>query len=123
MTGKPLYDRHTVLRLYEKDGMSGSDIARKLGAPQQTINRILRFHYGRRSTSMGCSDLPMDAEAITLRRLRDMKANIWHLVDLKRAGHSPRFTEMRNTPESPGRRYIHAEHSSYIGSSAAMCAE
>jgi IS30 family transposase len=119
---KVTYEPQLVLDLYE-GGMSGSDIARQFGAPQQTINRILKTHFGRRSTNVMCADLPMDVDAINWRRKRDYEANIWHLVDLKRAGYSPRMTEMANTPETPGRRYFAVDHHSYIGSSAAMCAE
>lgn len=53
---------------------------------------------------------------------RLINANIYHLVDLKRAGHSPRRTEYRIDPEGPGVRYPTVDTHSYIGSSAASCA-
>ncbi len=39
-------------------------------------------------------DAPLKKSAATA-RLRELRASVWHLVDLKRAGHSPRFTEMQ----------------------------
>lgn len=55
-------------------------------------------------------------------RRRLVKANILHLVDLKRAGHSPTRTEYVITAEGKGVRFQKADTSSYIGSSAAACA-
>ena len=56
-------------------------------------------------------------------RRRLIEANIYHLIDLKRAGHSPSRTELTITTEGAGVRYPTAPVSSYIGSSAGMCAE
>jgi hypothetical protein len=49
------------------------------------------------------------------------RASIMHLVDLKRAGHSPTQTELTISSERPlaARSYIH--HGSLIGSPAALC--
>jgi hypothetical protein len=55
-------------------------------------------------------------------RARLKTASILHLVDLKRAGHSPTRTEYKIAPEGHGVRYRTADTSSYIGSSAASCA-
>lgn len=55
-------------------------------------------------------------------RLELMRRNVMHLVDLKRAGNSPKRTEYRITPEGKGVRYRTVDTSSYIGSSAASCA-
>lgn len=56
-------------------------------------------------------------------RRKLVEANVMHLVDLKRAGHSPRRTELKITVEGAGRRYSTAATSSYLGSSAAACAD
>jgi hypothetical protein len=53
---------------------------------------------------------------------RLVNANILHLVDLKRAGHSPTRTEYKIAPEGHGVRYRTTDTCSYIGSSAASCA-
>jgi DNA-binding CsgD family transcriptional regulator len=57
-------------------------------------------------------------------RRRLMEANIWHLVDLKRAGHSPRHTEMRNPPDT-GRpvTFLPTPRLSLYGSPSASCSE
>ncbi|MEN9393200.1 MAG: hypothetical protein RLZZ104_1543, partial [Pseudomonadota bacterium] len=55
-------------------------------------------------------------------RRRLQQASIMHLVDLKRAGHSPTRTEYKITPEGHGVRYRTTDTCSYIGSSAASCA-
>lgn len=61
-----------------------------------------------------------------------IEANVMHLIDLKRAGHSPRFitptsrpgaTELRITAEGKGVRYRTADTSSYLGSAAGLCAD
>ena len=52
-----------------------------------------------------------------------MEANIWHLVDLKRAGHSPTRTEFQISPEGKGVRYATVATSSYLGSSASACVD
>lgn len=63
-----------------------------------------------------------EAEASERKKLRD--ASIMHLVDLKRAGHSPRQTELVNPPEAGGFRHFDRSSASVslIGSPAASCA-
>lgn len=55
-------------------------------------------------------------------RRRLISANIYHLVDLKRAGHSPTRTEYTISTEGKGVRYRTVDTCSYLGSSAASCA-
>ena len=55
-------------------------------------------------------------------RRRLMIANIYHLVDLKRAGHSPTQTEFTISTEGKGVRFRTVDTCSYLGSSAASCA-
>lgn len=50
-------------------------------------------------------------------------ASMLHLLDLKRAGHSPKRTEARVDPEGIGQRFSVTSHGSYCGSPAAMIAE
>jgi hypothetical protein len=66
---------------------------------------------------------PFAGEDPALVRKRLMEANIRHLIDLKRAGHSPRRTEYRIAPEGNGVRFRMADTSSYLGSSSALCVE
>ena len=60
--------------------------------------------------------------------LRDARAGVMHLIDLKRAGHRARFTEYTIPPDggvttaSLRTRRLHPLHS-FGGSPAAMCAE
>lgn len=65
---------------------------------------------------------PFAGEDPAAEKRRLMNASILHLVDLKRAGHSPSRTEYKITPEGKGVRYRTVDTSSYIGSSAASCA-
>lgn len=48
-------------------------------------------------------------------------STVLHLLDLKRAGHSPKITEYVISSERPvtARAYVH--HGSIVGSAAAMC--
>lgn len=57
-------------------------------------------------------------------KLRLMKASQNHLIDLKRAGHSPTRTEL-NISHEPGARRIPRRlgEFSFTGSQAAMCAD
>lgn len=52
-----------------------------------------------------------------------MRATLEHLLDLKRAGHSPSVTEFKIPPDNCAKRLEKALGASYIGSSAAMCVE
>lgn len=55
---------------------------------------------------------------------RNALASVWHLIDLKRAGHSPTCTELRIEGEAYStRRFAPAPTASSIGSPAAMCSE
>jgi hypothetical protein len=51
------------------------------------------------------------------------QASILHLVDLKRAGHSPRRTEYHIPTERPIPLRNYATHGSICGSPGAMCQE
>lgn len=57
-------------------------------------------------------------------RLDNMRAGVWHLIDLKRAGHS-RFKTEYNIPPGDNVRahYSQIEPRSYAGSSALACSE
>lgn len=65
---------------------------------------------------------PFAGEDPAAERARLKTASILHLVDLKRAGHSPTRTEYKIAPEGHGVRYRTTDTCSYIGSSAASCA-
>ena len=76
----------------------------------------------KRARSKRDSALPSSSEPI-FDRLDLMKRSIYHLVDLKRAGHSPTRTEYVISAEGRGVRYRTADTCSYVGSSMASCAE
>ena len=69
------------------------------------------------------NDPPVEGCDTAAERHKLRQANLLHLLDLKRAGHSPRRTEYRIAPEGNGIRLPTAETCSYLGSSAAACAE
>lgn len=53
-----------------------------------------------------------------------IKASVWHLIDLKRAGHSPRRTELVLAVDGAlPQRFSTAAASSSCGSPAASCVE
>ena len=69
---------------------------------------------------------PVRGQSEALKRYELAKASQWHLIDLKRANHSPRFTELAIAPDSDvitARRRATSVQSSYMGSAAALCAE
>lgn len=100
-------------------GISGKLIGQALG-----LTSISVFQRIKRMRESGV-DLPQPYAAklgVDSSATRDpRKASLLHLLDLKRAGHSPTQTELLITSERPiaARSYVH--HGSLIGSSAAMC--
>lgn len=50
-------------------------------------------------------------------------ATIMHLIDLKRAGHSPTRTEYVISAEGKGVKFATVQTSSFLGSAAATCVE
>lgn len=56
-------------------------------------------------------------------RWRARQATALHLLDLKRAGHSPRFTELRIGPGDGARTFRPPHDGSGMGSAAAECVE
>jgi hypothetical protein len=109
-----------IARLF-KEGMSVNVIGRTLGlTPISVVQRVKRL----RAAGM---ELPNQHERKqklwigSKAELDPRRASILHLLDLKRAGHSPTQTEFQITSERPvaARSYVH--HGSLIGSSAAMC--
>jgi hypothetical protein len=109
-----------IARLF-KEGMSANIIGQTLGL---TFNSVCQRIKRMRAAGM---DLPGQFERKqklcvgSKAELDPRRASILHLLDLKRAGHSPTQTELTITSERPlaARLYIH--HGSLIGSSAAMC--
>lgn len=98
--------------------LNGSDhhaIARAIG---RSPYAIVRRAHGLGIEIVGKTPQAGNKNATIIRYQRAvdvMAANILHLVDLKRAGHSPRFTELNITPDvsAPGQRVTPlAEHSS-----------
>jgi hypothetical protein len=66
---------------------------------------------------------PFAGEDPAAEKVRLKNANIMHLVDLKRAGHSPTRTEYVISAEGKGVKYATTPTSSYLGSAAATCVE
>jgi hypothetical protein len=68
-------------------------------------------------------DDPIEPSDTATARHKLRQANLMHLLDLKRAGHSPTRTELKISSEGAGIRLPTAEIWSYMGSSAASCVE
>lgn len=97
----------TLVTMYN-EGASDREIYRALGGRyslQAISNKRSRMGMVKKNMSIAVkawreekrmARLPFDAAA----------ASIWHLVDLKRAGHSPRFTEL-NVPRDDGLPWRH----------------
>jgi hypothetical protein len=66
---------------------------------------------------------PFAGEDPAAEKRRLVRANILHLVDLKRAGHSPTRTEYVISAEGKGVRYATTPTSSYLGSAAYTCVQ
>lgn len=97
-----------------------SDKAKALhekGVPLWKIGSLLSLSPIQVSVITG-SDLPKGPH------LDLLEANVAHLIDLKRAGHSPSATEYNVPAEDQVRHFCAADRiASYMGSSAAMCAD
>lgn len=90
---------------------------------EQLWNEMLRAGWVKNRRARERKSLhPFAGEDPAAEKKRLIHANILHLIDLKRAGHSPKRTEYIITAEGKGVRYRMADTSSYIGSSAAACA-
>lgn len=115
-------------------GFSREDIVARFGASsavahayQRAVEKPVARPYG----TVGVTKARAQREAIRGERalgqwqFEQAKAGILHLVDLKRAGHSPRSTEYRipTDIEKPATFYRPLAHRSYCGSSAAFAAE
>lgn len=107
-----------IARLF-KAGISGKLIGQTLGMTAvgvfQRLKRMREAGMDLPNTFQPKLGLDSNAE-------RDpRRASILHLLDLKRAGHSPTQTEFLITSERPLARSSYIHHGSLVGSSAAMC--
>lgn len=109
------------LRKLSMSGKRSADIAQALGrTPRSVEEKLSRLRVPRERRTVG-PPLPSD-EGCT--RAKDIAANRWHLVDLKRAGHSPRQTELRIGSDGVVRAPALARDPlSPVGSPAALCVE
>lgn len=115
-------------RLYEA-GFTDSQIAEQL--PGHHSGRAIcakRARLGLITKSMrdpvkvAAARARRDEERLRPTVLTPQEASLWHLIDLKRAGHSPIFTELRITSEGAVAR-IAPEPCMTYRSPAAMLAE
>ena len=115
------------LRIRRRNGEQIVDIAKAMGRTEHSVKaRCRRLRIGiiftpKQKNRPALSSAPNDGAAAELRNL--MIANIMHLLDLKRAGHSPSRTEL-DIPQGYGvpRRVRIEPDMSITGSSAAQCA-
>jgi hypothetical protein len=111
-----------IARLF-KEGMSVNVIGRTLGlTPISVVQRVKRL----RAAGM---ELPNQHERKqklwigSKAEIDPRRASILHLLDLKRAGHSPTQTEYTVSPDGgqPRRSFNYDYELSLIGSPAALC--
>ena len=116
MNKSPIWteEENAILTEMYEAGADWADLAREL--PRRTVTTIQR-----RSRFLGLTRVAPEAGISTgLQR-----ATRLHLLDLKRAGHSPRRTELHVPADGsvPLRIAPALAHSSGCGSSAALCEE
>lgn len=115
------------LRAMRRDGKPLAEIAAAVGRSEYAVKarsqklRISPQLPQRRKALVAIASAPKEAVADDLRAL--MIANALHLLDLKRAGHSPTRTELFVPPGYGASRPVPRGHSfSVAGSPAALCA-
>lgn len=112
-------------------GLSYKSIGEALGRTEGAVRTIKKRSgiASLRRAGRPAADLSEGGDRIARHHERRQRhklqvANLRHLLDLKRAGHSPRFTELRNPPDTAGPlSFVPASILSLTGSSAASCAE
>lgn len=112
-------------------GASAYEIAEVIDRTSESVKKRLRTH-NLRFNAPNRSQLAKDAMAgipksaffsDKMKKTEAARASIMHLVDLKRAGHSPTRTEYYIPPDySPRFISVSFYDGSAVGSSAAMCA-
>jgi hypothetical protein len=108
------------VRACANGGMMSRDIAKTISAMierEVTVNSILTVCNRYNIKLLGNHD-PHQEGAFSFAAKR---ASILHLLDLKRAGHSPRFTEYKIETGDVGKYYPKPSSQSYLGSPAASC--
>jgi hypothetical protein len=115
-------DHAEIKRLHFDEGLGIKKIADMIGTRRDTVSAICRGISRHEQAAE-----PSEKTEAAARRAA-IYANVWHLVDLKRAGHSPRQTEL-NVPHDDSiataqiRAASYGNHASLSGSPGAMCAE
>jgi hypothetical protein len=109
-------------------GISNGDAARAMNAIfscsacQDDISNTLALIDARTRASWEHDSRNYDHKSVWERRIEGIVSSWLHLVDLKRAGHSPAQTEYDISDDSL-QHFPLTQSRSYIGSSAASCAE
>lgn len=110
-------DEDAILRACVEDGVSDAEISDRMGRSVHSIcTRRRTLDLYRKA----------DKRRVVTNRSKSIESNqvasIWHLVDLKRAGHSPTRTELDIASNGLARAVVNGhELMSYVGSSAASC--
>lgn len=113
------------LRFLWKEGVPSREIATDLDRSMRAIKDKVRA-LGLVPRSAGRPEvLVLDALSAETKGQRDHLrwSNIWHLVDLKRAGHSPRQTELQIGSDGAVLMQSRPPVLSLTGSSAALCVD
>jgi hypothetical protein len=93
-------------------------------APIETVS-MSKQQMHRAKPSKLLSEPAIDATTEVYQQIMNKRASIMHLVDLKRAGHSPRHTELSIPSDDSGlrRAWMPPAATLLYGSTSAMCAE
>jgi biotin operon repressor len=105
-------------------GLSSQELAAQFGVGESTINRQLKKLRDPVEQARRGRKVIVPASGADGLRYGHQGRTLLHLLDLKRAGHSPRFTELRIIAERPAYMITHRPvDRSPCGSQAAMCEE
>jgi hypothetical protein len=109
-------ERIELLHQYHDEGKTGEEIARLFGGV------ISREAINMKRSRLGLVNYQRSLEMIS-GCLSPQEASIWHLVDLKRAGHSPTRTELKVEEAGCPMRFSSQLPGGLASSPAALCME
>jgi hypothetical protein len=118
--------RVALLRRYHAEGKSGQEIARLFGgvfSRQAVDNKRSRLGLVSQRRSLAVLSWRKAGPEEKARPMAIEEAHIWHLIDLKRAGHSPTRTELHVESEGVPMRFSQPLAGGLASSPAALCME
>ena len=116
--------KDSKLKKLRAKGATNDEISRVLGASYYSVQaRLRRLNKIDGSIESRSNEVSLARWSWSGMELKKM--TLEHLLDLKRAGHSPRFTEFHipSDARAPMRKSQPIEYASRVGSCAGLCAD